>query len=86
MAQIFGQLLKSHRRGAHIPHGYAGGMVAFLSLPVMLGSLWALLPALVGVSLLTLRTFSEDRFLRKELDGYRQYASQVRWRLLPGIW
>jgi protein-S-isoprenylcysteine O-methyltransferase Ste14 len=32
------------------------------------------------------RTIIEDRTLRAELPGYAEYAQQVRWRLLPGIW
>ena len=62
-------------------------MILFgLALPIGLGSLWALIPAAVGASLMTVRTALEDRFLRRELDGYREYALQVRQRLLPGIW
>jgi protein-S-isoprenylcysteine O-methyltransferase Ste14 len=72
---------------AYVRHpGYAGTVLAFIVLPIALGSLWALIPALVGGSLLVIRTFLEDRFLQKEFDGYREYASSVRWRLLPGIW
>ena len=32
------------------------------------------------------RTVAEDRVLQAELAGYRDYASRVRWRLLPGVW
>jgi protein-S-isoprenylcysteine O-methyltransferase Ste14 len=53
---------------------------------VALGSLLALLPASAGLSLWIVRTYLEDRTLHKELDGYIQYASRVRWRLIPGIW
>jgi protein-S-isoprenylcysteine O-methyltransferase Ste14 len=28
----------------------------------------------------------EDRTLQDELDGYRDYARRVRYRLLPGLW
>jgi protein-S-isoprenylcysteine O-methyltransferase Ste14 len=72
---------------AYVRHpGYAGSLLAFISLPVALGSLWALLPASVGLSLWVVRTYLEDRTLQKELDGYSQYACRVRWRLVPGIW
>jgi protein-S-isoprenylcysteine O-methyltransferase Ste14 len=72
---------------AYVRHpGYAGSLLAFISLPVALGSLWALLPALAGLSLWVVRTYLEDRTLHKELDGYSQYACRVRWRLVPGIW
>jgi protein-S-isoprenylcysteine O-methyltransferase Ste14 len=36
--------------------------------------------------LLILRTALEDRTLKAELTGYADYAHQVRYRLLPGIW
>ena len=72
---------------AYVRHpGYAGTVLAFMVLPIALSSLWALIPALAGGSLLVIRTFLEDRFLQKEFDGYCEYASSVRWRLLPGIW
>ncbi|MCP4261939.1 MAG: isoprenylcysteine carboxylmethyltransferase family protein [Planctomycetes bacterium] len=72
---------------AYVRHpGYAGSLLAFISLPVALGSLLALLPASAGLSLWVLRTYLEDRTLQKELDGYSQYVSRVRWRLIPGIW
>jgi protein-S-isoprenylcysteine O-methyltransferase Ste14 len=72
---------------AYVRHpGYAGSVIAFIFLPVALGSLWALLPASVGLSLWVVRTYLEDRTLHKELDGYSEYASRVRWRLVPGIW
>lgn len=72
---------------AYVRHpGYAGSLLAFIFLPVALGSLWALLPAFAGLSLWIVRTYLEDRTLHKELDGYSQYACRVRWRLVPGIW
>jgi protein-S-isoprenylcysteine O-methyltransferase Ste14 len=72
---------------AYVRHpGYAGSLLAFIFLPVALGSLWALVPALAGLSLWVVRTYLEDRTLHEELDGYSRYASRVRWRLVPGIW
>jgi protein-S-isoprenylcysteine O-methyltransferase Ste14 len=72
---------------AYVRHpGYAGSLLAFIALPVALGSVWALVPALAGLSLWVVRTYLEDRTLHKELDGYSQYASRVPWRLVPGIW
>lgn len=71
---------------AYVRHpGYAGAIVGFGAMPVMLGSLWALLPTLLGLALLVIRTYWEDRTLRRELTGYTEYARHVRWRLLPGV-
>ena len=66
--------------------GYAGGVVAHLALPVALGSLWGLVPAILGCVLLALRILGEERALRSGLAGYAEYAARVRWRLLPGVW
>jgi protein-S-isoprenylcysteine O-methyltransferase Ste14 len=66
--------------------GYAGAIVYQLLSPIILGSWWALVPAvLVGVCF-TLRTALEDRFLHEHLAGYRDYAARVRYRLIPGLW
>jgi protein-S-isoprenylcysteine O-methyltransferase Ste14 len=72
---------------AYVRHpGYAGSLLAFIAIPVALGSMWALVPASAGLSLWVVRTYLEDRTLHKELDGYSQYASRVPWRLVPYIW
>ena len=51
-----------------------------------LGSYWALVPAALLLPILVGRTAMEDRTLLEELAGYKQYASRVRYRLLPGVW
>lgn len=60
------------------------GMV--LCVPVLLGSLYALIPAALVAALFVLRTTLEDKTLRAELPGYADYARTVRWKLVPGIW
>jgi protein-S-isoprenylcysteine O-methyltransferase Ste14 len=82
-----GHAVIAHGPYAYVRHpGYAGTVVAFFALPVALGSLWALLPAVVGLTLLVVRTFLEDRTLQRELEGYSQYAKRTRYRLFPGVW
>ncbi len=66
--------------------GYAGVAAYYLALPVMMGSLWAYLPAAFSLGVLAVRTVLEDRTLQRELDGYRDYARRVRFRIIPGIW
>jgi protein-S-isoprenylcysteine O-methyltransferase Ste14 len=66
--------------------GYVG-MIAFnLGTPLLLGSLWALIPAGITVFLFVLRTWLEDKTLQRELTGYAEYTRQVPHRLLPGLW
>jgi len=66
--------------------GYIGAIIQSLALPLMLGSHWALIPGGLAALLIVARTALEDRTLLDELDGYKQYAEHVRYRLLPGIW
>lgn len=66
--------------------GYTGFALGNFALPVMLSSLWGLIPATLLTALTVLRTALEDRTLQEELPGYREYVSRVRFRLLPGIW
>ncbi len=65
---------------------YAGTVVNSLATPLLLGSLWALIPAALAVCLLIFRSALEDRTLQEELEGYHDYAARVRYRLLPGVW
>jgi protein-S-isoprenylcysteine O-methyltransferase Ste14 len=63
------------------------GTIAFeLGVPVLLASWWALIPGLINAVLFVVRTALEDRTLQADLEGYADYARQVRYRLLPGIW
>lgn len=66
--------------------GYTGAIVVSIAIPLLLGSLWALIPALIGDCILVIRTVLEDNTLKKELEGYDEYTTRVRHRLLPGIW
>jgi protein-S-isoprenylcysteine O-methyltransferase Ste14 len=65
---------------------YATGIVACLMTPILLGSLWALIPCGLVALVTIIRTALEDKTLLEELDGYKEYAARVRYRLLPGIW
>ena len=65
---------------------YSGWILSNLALPLVMGSLWACIPAgLIALSFVV-RTVLEDRTLLSELDGYEAYAGQVRYRLAPGVW
>ena len=66
--------------------GYVGAIAFQLTTPIMLGSLWALIPGGLSAPLYVVRTALEDKTLQEELDGYKEYAARVRHRLLPGVW
>jgi len=66
--------------------GYFGMIIFLLSTPILLGSYWALLPAIMTVILLIIRTSFEDDTLKSKLEGYKEYADRVKYRLISGIW
>jgi protein-S-isoprenylcysteine O-methyltransferase Ste14 len=73
---------------AYVRHpGYLGAVVMALCSGPALGSwLAAAIFVATGLPFLFYRAITEDGVLHAELPGYNEYASRVRWRLLPGIW
>jgi protein-S-isoprenylcysteine O-methyltransferase Ste14 len=66
--------------------GYTGMIFWAVGFPLMVGSMLALFVGLGLLLSLALRTFFEDRTLHRELEGYAEYASKVKYRLIPYIW
>ena len=66
--------------------GYVGALLIYVSSPLALASLWTFVSATFLLVLFIFRTALEDRTLQNELEGYAEYAQQVRYRLLPGVW
>jgi protein-S-isoprenylcysteine O-methyltransferase Ste14 len=65
---------------------YVGVLSMIVAWPLLLGSLWALLPAAGMIALMLYRAAAEDRMLHEELPGYRDFAAKTRYRLVPGVW
>ena len=65
---------------------YAGIMLFFVGVPLLLGSWWGVAIAPMFFVLFAVRTRIEERTLLADLPGYADYAARVRYRLLPGIW
>ena len=66
--------------------GYAANIITMFAVSLLLGSLWALIPAALYAVALIIRTALEDKTLITELPGYAEYAQRVRYRLIPAIW
>ena len=66
--------------------GYIGAILTDLATPIFLDSGWVFVPAIFVTLVLVIRTSLEDRFLQNELEGYREFAQRVRYRLIPFIW
>jgi protein-S-isoprenylcysteine O-methyltransferase Ste14 len=72
---------------AYVRHpGYISGSLLALSIALVLGSWWALVPVAVVIVGLAVRTVFEERTLRAELAGYIDYTQRVKWRWVPGVW
>jgi protein-S-isoprenylcysteine O-methyltransferase Ste14 len=65
---------------------YAASVVLFVGMALAMGSYWAFVPVAFGLLVIIVRIILEDRLLQNELGGYKEYASRVRYRLVPGIW
>ncbi len=65
---------------------YLATILMFLSIPVILGSWWALLVFAWYPFILVVRIGNEEKVLEKELLGYTEYQNKVKYRLIPLIW
>lgn len=65
---------------------YTATLLMFLSMPLILGSWWALLLFACYPWLIIKRIQNEEQVLVSGLKGYADYKKQVRWRLIPWVW
>jgi len=65
---------------------YMAATIMCTAWPLVLGSYYALIPILLLPVVLVYRIKNEEVVLRAGLDGYREYAKRVRYRLIPFVW
>lgn len=65
---------------------YTATIFLFLSMPLILGSLWAFVIFLAYPFIIARRIKFEEEFLEKELSGYLEYKQKVKYRLIPFLW
>lgn len=65
---------------------YAATLLLFLSMPLVLGSLPALIVFLAYPAIIIRRLKNEEQVLSKELPGYDEYMKKVKYRLIPFVW
>jgi protein-S-isoprenylcysteine O-methyltransferase Ste14 len=66
--------------------GYLGITISILGFPLVIGSYWAFIPAVLSVAVLVIRIRLEERFLKDRLAGYREYTRSVKFKLIPFIY
>ena len=65
---------------------YSVTLLLFLSMPLVLGSVYSFVIFLVYPFIIAKRIKNEEEFLEKELVGYREYKQKVKYRLIPFVW
>ena len=65
---------------------YSATLLLFLSIPLVLGSVYSFLIFLAYPFLIANRIAHEEALLREELPGYSEYLQKVKYRLIPFIW
>ncbi|MBQ3136317.1 MAG: isoprenylcysteine carboxylmethyltransferase family protein [Clostridia bacterium] len=65
---------------------YTVTLFLFLTMPLILGSVYSFIIFLVYPFIIAKRAIHEEKVLAKELDGYKEYMKKVKYRLIPFIW
>ena len=65
---------------------YSATLLLFLSMPIVLGSPFSFVIMLVYLPIIAMRIRNEEAVLEAGLEGYDDYLTRVKWRLVPGIW
>lgn len=65
---------------------YSVTLLLFLSIPIILGSIYSFIIFLAYPFIIAMRIKNEEQLLEKELQGYKEYKQKVKYRLIPFIW
>ncbi|SHJ12250.1 Protein-S-isoprenylcysteine O-methyltransferase Ste14 [Clostridium cavendishii DSM 21758] len=65
---------------------YLGMIIMMLFMPLALGSYFSIIPMALIMPIIVIRIKNEEETLLKELNGYKEYSSKIRYRLIPLIW
>ena len=65
---------------------YLATLFMFLPMPLILQSLWGLIPFALYPVIIVIRIFNEEKVLTEGLEGYAEYKKQVKYRIIPFVW
>jgi len=65
---------------------YIGVLIMYMPTPMALGSYWGLIPMALLPVALVLRILNEEKVLKENLEGYKEYCLKTKYRLIPYIW
>ena len=65
---------------------YLATLLMFLPMALILGSFWGLIPFAMYPVIIVIRILNEEKVLTEGLDGYAEYKTKVKYRLIPFVW
>ena len=65
---------------------YLATLLMFLPMPLILGSFWGLIPFAIYPCVIVARIMNEEKVLTAGLEGYAEYKTKVKYRLIPFVW
>ena len=65
---------------------YMATIVLFLSMPLVLGSLYSFIIMLAYIPIIAKRIRNEEKVLEESLPGYKEYKQKVKYKVIPFIW
>ena len=65
---------------------YTSTIFLFLSMPLILDSIFSFIVMLIYPIVMILRIKNEEKVLERELEGYKEYKEKVKYRIVPFIW
>ena len=65
---------------------YMATVIMFLSMPLVMGSLISFIIMLGYLPVIAMRIRNEEKVLEAGLDGYKEYKTRVKYKVIPFIW
>jgi len=65
---------------------YLGTIIQLIGFPLLIGSLWSIIPSCFSILIFIIRTYMEDKTLKNELKGYLEYTNITRYKIIPYLW
>ena len=65
---------------------YTSTIFLFLSMPLVLDSIFSFIVMLVYPIIIIFRIRNEEKVLENELAGYKEYKEKVKYKLIPYLW
>lgn len=65
---------------------YLATLLMFIPMPLILQSFWGLIPFVLYPIIIVIRIINEEKVLSEGLEGYKEYKTKVKYRLIPFIW